>query len=120
HDYVSDARQRIEAYRKLAQAAAVEEIGSLRQELRDRFGKLPAAAELLLQLATLKLFAGNVGVTNIETRGDRIMLSRGDDYVQTGGKFPRLSGQTATVKLKDIHRVLAELRKATSQQQAPR
>ncbi|MCX6898080.1 MAG: transcription-repair coupling factor [Verrucomicrobia bacterium] len=115
HDYVSDARQRIELYRKLAQAASVEEIGTLRQEMRDRFGKLPASAELLLQLAMLKLFAGNVGVTNIETRGDKIILSRDDDYVQVGGKFPRLSGQTAAAKLKDIHRVLAELRKATSQ-----
>ncbi|MFZ2644463.1 MAG: transcription-repair coupling factor, partial [Verrucomicrobiia bacterium] len=115
HDYVSDARQRIESYRKLAQAASVEEIGSLRQELRDRFGKLPAAAELLLQLATLKLVAGNIGVTSIETRDDKIMLSRGDDYLQINGKFPRLSGKTATAKLKDIHRILAELRKGISQ-----
>jgi len=116
HDYVSDTRQRIEMYRKLAQAASVEEIGSLRQEMRDRFGKPPAAAELLLQLATLKLFAGNVGVTNVETRGDRIMLTRGDDYVQINDKFPRLSGQTATAKLKDIHQVLAELKKSICQQ----
>ena len=115
HDYVSDARQRIEAYRKLAQAASVEEIGSLRQELRDRFGKLPAAAELLLQVATLKLVAGSVGVTSIETRDDKIMLSRGDDYLQINGKFPRLSGKTATAKLKDIHRILVELRKGISQ-----
>jgi transcription-repair coupling factor (superfamily II helicase) len=115
HDYVSDARQRIEAYRKLAQAASVEEINSLRQELRDRFGKLPAAAELLLQLATLKLFAGSIGVTIIETRGDKIMLSRGDDYLQINGKFPRLTGQIAAAKLKDIHQVLAELRKGITQ-----
>jgi transcription-repair coupling factor (superfamily II helicase) len=114
HDYVSNARQRIEAYRKLAQAATAKEINSLRQELRDRFGKLPASAELLLQLATLKLFAGSIGVTSIETRGDKIMLSRGGDYVQINGKFPRLTSQTAKAKLKDICGVLAELRKRIS------
>ena len=110
HDYVSDTRQRIELYRKLAQAASTEEIGSLRQEMRDRFGKPPAAAELLLRLAALKLLAGDVGVTSVETRGDRIMLTRGNDYLQINDRFPRLVGQTATAKIKDIHQVLAGLK----------
>ncbi len=63
HDYVPDTRQRIELYRKLAQAVSAEEIGSLREEMRDRFGKLPAAAELLLRLASVKLLAGDIGAT---------------------------------------------------------
>ena len=116
HDYVSDTRQRIELYRKLAQAASAGDIGSLRQEMRDRFGKPPPAAELLLQLAMLKLVAGDVGVTSIETRGDKIMLSRGDDYLQINGRFPRLSGKTASAKLKDILHVLTELGKGISRQ----
>ncbi|MBM3889532.1 MAG: transcription-repair coupling factor, partial [Verrucomicrobia bacterium] len=113
HDYVADSRQRIELYRRIAQAASAEEVNTLRQELRDRFGPLPSAAELLLQLTALKLLAGELGVTAIETREDKIMLSRGDDYVQVGGKFPRFTGHTAAAKLADIGRVLAGLRQAT-------
>ncbi|MCX7825418.1 MAG: hypothetical protein N2689_07655, partial [Verrucomicrobiae bacterium] len=120
HDYVGDSRQRIELYRRIAQAASGEEVNLLRQELRDRFGPLPAAAELLLQLTALKLLAGDLGVTAIETRGDKIMLSRGDDYVQISGRFPRLSGRTAPAKLADIRRVLAGLRAATKHQASPK
>ncbi|MBI5395207.1 MAG: transcription-repair coupling factor [Verrucomicrobia bacterium] len=109
HDYIGDGRQRIEMYRRLAQAAALEELGVLRKELRDRFGPLPAAAELLLQLAAVKLAAGDAGVTMVETRGEKIMLSRGNDLVQLGGRFPRLTGATAKAKLADIHRLIIEL-----------
>ncbi len=109
HNYIGDGRQRIEMYRRLAQAAALEELGVLRRELRDRFGPLPESAELLLQLAAVKLTAGELGVTMIETRGEKIMLSCGNDLVQFGGRFPRLTGTTAKAKLADIHRILLEL-----------
>ena len=82
--------------------------------MRDRFGKLPAAAELLLRLASVKLLAGDIGVTGMETRGDKIMLTRGNDFVQINDKFPRLTGQTATAKLKDIRQVLAGLKRGIS------
>ena len=113
HEYIGDGRLRIEFYRRIAQAVSAEEINALRQELRDRFGPLATAAELLLQLTVLKLLAGELGVALVETRDDKIMLSRGDDYVQVDGKFPRFTGQTAAAKLTDIRRVLAALRQAT-------
>ena len=114
HDYIGEGRQRIEMYRRLAQAATLEELGTLRQELRDRFGPLPTAAELLLQLAAVKFAAADAGVTMVETRGEKIMLSRGNDLVQLDGKFPRLTGTTAKAKLADIHRVILELTKVAS------
>jgi transcription-repair coupling factor (superfamily II helicase) len=120
HDYVGDGRQRIEMYRRLAQAASVEEVGSLRQELRDRFGPLPPAAELLLQLTALKIVASDAGVTIVETRVDKMMLSRGGDFVQVGGKFPRMAGTTAKSKLADIHRVLVELGRALAESRHPK
>jgi transcription-repair coupling factor (superfamily II helicase) len=111
HDYVGDGRQRIEMYRRLAQAVALEELGVLRQELRDRFGPLPAAAELLFQLAAVKLAAGEAGVTMIETRGEKILLTRGNDLMQVGGRFPRLAAATAKARLAEIHRVIVGLPK---------
>ena len=39
--YIADARQRIEIYRKLAQATDKAGLRGLEQELRDRFGVLP-------------------------------------------------------------------------------
>src|SRR5216110_3121408 len=74
--YISDPRQRIDIYRKLAQATDKNALKSLRQELRDRFGPLPPAMELLLQVVELKLLAGPRGITAMETREDRLMLTR--------------------------------------------
>ncbi|MGH7970418.1 MAG: helicase-related protein, partial [Limisphaerales bacterium] len=49
--YISDSRQRIEIYRRLAQATDKAGLESLAKELRDRFGPLPPALDMLLQVA---------------------------------------------------------------------
>ena len=53
--YIQESHQRIEIYRKLAQATDKESLEKLRAELRDRFGKLPPGVELLLDLTELKI-----------------------------------------------------------------
>ncbi|HUS34653.1 MAG TPA: transcription-repair coupling factor, partial [Verrucomicrobiae bacterium] len=84
--YISDSQQRIEAYRKLAQTSDKEGLEKLRREWRDRFGKLPAPMELLLQVTELKLLAAEKNITVVETREDKLMLTRNGDYIQIGGK----------------------------------
>ena len=44
---MADAKQRIELYRKLAEVMDEEDVNKLKGELRDRFGPLPVAVELL-------------------------------------------------------------------------
>src|SRR6202453_1909611 len=46
--YIGEAQQRIEIFRKLAQATDAGGVRDLKNELRDRFGPLPEAAELRL------------------------------------------------------------------------
>ncbi|MCL4180961.1 MAG: transcription-repair coupling factor [Verrucomicrobia bacterium] len=104
--YVSDARQRIEIYRKLAQATDKTALDRLRSEIRDRFGPPPAALELLFLVAELKQLAGERGISTIEVRDDRLMLMRQGDYLTTGGKFPRLTKSDARGKLREIRRLL--------------
>ena len=50
------------------QAADGEALRQLKSELRDRFGPLPEAAELMLKIADLKIAAGARGVTMIECK----------------------------------------------------
>ena len=59
--------------------------------MRDRFGPLPPALELLLLVAELKILASERGVTVIEVKEDKLMLTRHEDYLTLGGKFPRLT-----------------------------
>jgi len=107
--YVPEAQQRIEIYRKLAQAADKTALDALGTEIRDRFGPLPEAVDLLLQTYELKLIAAEKGVNAIETRDDKLMISRRGDYVMFGGKFPRLMKLDAKGRLKEIKKLLLAL-----------
>jgi transcription-repair coupling factor (superfamily II helicase) len=109
-NYIPDARQRIEIYRKVAEVTETESIERLRAEFRDRFGPLPPPLELLLQVAALKILASQSGVTSIETKRDRLMLTRNNDYITVAGKFPRLRKAQAKGRLNEIRRLLQELR----------
>jgi transcription-repair coupling factor (superfamily II helicase) len=104
--YVSEARQRIEIYRKLAQATEKSALDRLQTEMRDRFGPLPVALELLLLVGELKILAGEKGITALEVKEDRLMLTRNNDFIMLGGKFPRLTKIEARARLKEIKRLL--------------
>jgi len=108
-NYISDSRQRIEIYRKVAQAADKQSLQDLEKELRDRFGPLPRALELLLKVAELKVLAAERGITAIEVKEDKLMLTRNNDFIMAGTKFPRLVKKDAAARLKEIRKVLLAL-----------
>ncbi|MFL6568237.1 MAG: transcription-repair coupling factor, partial [Chthoniobacterales bacterium] len=100
--YIGDTTLRIQAYRNLAQISTREQWDRLRKEWRDRFGKFPDAVDNLLALTEIKLAAAKAGITRVEVRDAKLMLTRRGDYILVGGKFPRLSGG-------DLNRNLAEV-----------
>jgi transcription-repair coupling factor (superfamily II helicase) len=106
HNYVTEPQHRIEIYRKLAQASDKSGLENLQKELRDRFGPLPAAVELLLQVAELKILASEKAVTVIEVKDDKLMLTRHGDFITLGGKFPRLTRKQTGARLKEIKKLL--------------
>jgi transcription-repair coupling factor (superfamily II helicase) len=107
--YIPEAQQRIEMYRKLAQAGDGEALRQLKAELRDRFGPLPESAELLLKIADLKVEAGARGVSIIETKEEKLMITRNNDFVMAGGKFPRLRKSSASARLNEIKKLVMTL-----------
>jgi transcription-repair coupling factor (superfamily II helicase) len=106
HNYVPEPHHRIELYRKLAQATEKPLLDALRTEMRDRFGPLPAAVELLLAVAELKILAGGRNVTSLEVEDDKLKLTRAGDFITLGGKFPRLAKKAPLARLKEIKRLL--------------
>jgi transcription-repair coupling factor (superfamily II helicase) len=105
-NYISDARQRIEIYRKLAQASELAAVAELAKEARDRFGPPPPPLERLLQVAQLKILAAERGISMIEVKDDKLMLTRNHDYIMAGSKFPRLAGTGPSARLKEIKKFL--------------
>ena len=66
-DYIASDRLRLEAYRRLAAAADDAAIGSVVDELTDRYGPLPEPARRLVAVARLRLLARHYGVTEVST-----------------------------------------------------
>jgi transcription-repair coupling factor (superfamily II helicase) len=106
HAYVPDSHHRIEIYRKLAQATDKPALEALRKEVRDRFGPIPPPVELLLAVTELKILASEKYVTVIEVEEDKLKLTRHNDFITLGGKFPRLTKKDAAGRLKEIKKLL--------------
>jgi transcription-repair coupling factor (superfamily II helicase) len=104
--YVTEPQHRIEIYRKLAQATDKPALDALQKELRDRFGPLPPPVELLLAVGELKILASEKSVTAIEVEEDKLKITRHNDFITFGGKFPRLTKKEAKARLKEIKRLL--------------
>ena len=109
HSYMHEPRQRIEVYRKLAQATDLAGLVALRAELRDRFGPLPPGVDLLLLAGEVKILASDRAITELETKGDKLMITRHGDFLTLGGKFPRLLKPEAKARLKEIKKLLLAL-----------
>ena len=67
-DYVPDAGQRIDLYRRIALVRSEAEADDLMDEVIDRFGDPPPSVYTLVQVALLRSDAGKVGVTDISQK----------------------------------------------------
>jgi transcription-repair coupling factor (superfamily II helicase) len=74
----------------------------LRKTWRDRFGRLPEAAENLLRLTELKISAAARKISAVEVREMRVMFTRNGEYIQIGGKFPRIHADDPTDRLLEL------------------
>jgi transcription-repair coupling factor (superfamily II helicase) len=73
-DYLPDVHSRLQLYKRIANAATVEELDELQVEMIDRFGLLPQQCKNLFLITELKLKATPLGITRIElgAQGGRI------------------------------------------------
>lgn len=72
HDYAPGERLRLQAYRAIASASSEEDIAAVREELVDRYGKLPEPVENLLLVAGLRMLSRACGVSDITLQGSNI------------------------------------------------
>ncbi|BAC71261.1 transcription-repair coupling factor [Streptomyces avermitilis] len=75
HDYAPGERLRLQAYRAIASVNTEEDIKSVREELVDRYGKLPEPVENLLLVAGLRMHARACGVGEIVLQGNNIRFA---------------------------------------------
>ena len=68
-DYIEEAGERLEFYRKLSSAKTVDAADEIEMALLDRFGRLPVPARALCDLARMRSAMRSAGVAELK-RGD--------------------------------------------------
>lgn len=66
NDYVPDGPQKIEIYQRIRKSDKPEQFDEITDDLVDRFGELPLAAEQLIMVGRLKAAADRAGVASIK------------------------------------------------------
>ena len=107
--YVSDPAMRIRSYREIAEITSREQFERLRREWRDRFGAFPPAVDNLFALVEIKLAAAESGISRVEVRERKVMLTRHGDFILVAGKFPRLVGSRIDQHLPEIVELIKKL-----------
>jgi transcription-repair coupling factor (superfamily II helicase) len=64
-DYVESQKLRLEIYQRISESNKIENIKDIKNELRDRFGKLPEELKNLIEISKTKIIADQANVNRI-------------------------------------------------------
>jgi transcription-repair coupling factor (superfamily II helicase) len=72
--YCGDVHERLSIYKRLANCKTQDAVNDLQEELIDRFGKLPDAAQALVETHRLRVAAVPVGIIKIDAHAESATL----------------------------------------------
>jgi transcription-repair coupling factor (superfamily II helicase) len=98
-EYITDDRVRLGVYQHMAEAQTPRDVRAMRQELTDRFGKLPEPADNLLIWLQIKTLALAAGVTSIVTTPEEFIVRLPEGSAHDREKLRRRFGQNPTVRV---------------------
>jgi transcription-repair coupling factor (superfamily II helicase) len=74
-EYIIDRKLKIGFYQRLSQVTNEEDIEGIREEMRDRFGRLPDPTQILFNLVSIKQGAQKAGLKSLTVRNDGLMIT---------------------------------------------
>ena len=96
----------VQAYRLLGEVMVRRELDELEEQWADQFGPLPHAVENLLMCGAIRLAASHAGISEVEIKNQKLMLTRNGQLVQLNGKFPRLTAKEGFLLLREALHLL--------------
>jgi transcription-repair coupling factor (superfamily II helicase) len=105
--YVSDLPVRLGLYRRIGGLANDAESEALAAELVDRFGKLPAEVENLLETVALKRACREAGVEKLDAGPKGMVIGfRKNEFNNPGGLIAWIGTRGGTVKVRPDHKLV--------------
>lgn len=73
--YISDRHQKVDVYRRLADACKLEEVEKIRDEITDRFGKVPQSTVNLIEATAVKIVAAALEIDKVRLKSGQARLA---------------------------------------------
>jgi transcription-repair coupling factor (superfamily II helicase) len=73
-DYINDRQHKVDVYRRLADARNLDEVEKIRDEVTDRFGRMPQSAVYLFDATAVKISASMLDIEKVKMRRGRVNL----------------------------------------------
>ena len=99
-DYVPEETQRLQLYKRLAAVRDEAQREEASEELRDRFGPLPAAVHNLLELSLLKHRAEDLRIPLVERRAGTLVVRFREDSKVDANRIMRFVRQTGNASFR--------------------
>lgn len=77
--YITDEIQRIEVYKKIAAVDGKQSAKQIKEEIIDRYGKMPKTVENLILISIIKTFAARAGIVSVTRNARMFTLKYGED-----------------------------------------
>ena len=74
-DYVGDSEERLRLYRRLSHCRSEEAVEAIREELEDRFGKIPEETMHLLEVIKVKILLTRLSIRKLEATPSQMVLT---------------------------------------------
>lgn len=108
--YIESDSERLDIYRRLYRTTAEDELRTLREELRDRFGEYPEEVENLFLIVELKLAASHLGFPKVSLKNETLAVTLPDElntgfYGEGSGDnspFQQIMRRIASGELKNV------------------
>lgn len=78
-DYAPDPKQRMNLYKRLSRATELSEIDAVEEEMTDRYGKTPGAAENLLSVMRIRVLMKRLMALKLDYNGSQLIVSLDPD-----------------------------------------
>ncbi len=89
-DYIVNEVQKLDIYKRIAGIENVKERDDMKDELLDRFGKIPKSVDNLLRISLIRVAAHNLYMTEIKGKNERITLTFRPDAKVDPLKIPAI------------------------------
>ena len=97
--YIKSESQRMDIYKKIAHIENADDLDDLADELMDRFGEIPRAADTLMYVSLARALCSKARIPKIEHKGELISIIPEKFEFERWAKAMNASGVSLTVRM---------------------